>query len=76
MKYHEMDQAMQKCRNWKVMPANCLAPIRKWAYKKKQQQNKEEAFQDGDSTGKTRHCLSSYIYFELEKLCDLFAMIW
>ena len=30
------------------MPANYLAPISKWAYKKAQQQNKEEAFQDGE----------------------------
>ena len=58
MKYHELDQAIQKCRNWKVMAANCLAPINKCAYKKAQQQNKE-AFQDGDSTDKIRHCLSS-----------------
>ena len=57
MKYHELDQAMQTCRNRKVIPANCLAPISKCALKKVQ--NKEEAFQDGDITGKTHHCLSS-----------------
>ena len=35
MKYHELDQAMQKCRSWKVLPANCLVPISKCAYKKR-----------------------------------------
>ena len=30
------------------MPANCLAPISKCTYKKAQQQNKKEAFRDGD----------------------------
>ena len=43
------------------MPANCLAPISKCAYQKARQQNKEEAFQDGNITGKTHHCLSSEI---------------
>ena len=42
------------------MPANCLAPIIKCAYKKKaQQQIKEEAFQDGDFLQKVHQYLSS-----------------
>ena len=41
------------------MPANCLAPIIKCAYKKAQQQIKEEAFQDGDFTQKAHQYLSS-----------------
>ena len=41
------------------MPANCLAPITKCAYKKEQQQIKEEAFQDGDFTQKAHQYLSS-----------------
>ena len=41
------------------MPANCLAPITKYAYKKVQQQIKEEAFQDGDFTQKAHQYLSS-----------------
>ena len=42
------------------MPANCLAPITKCAYKKAQQQIKEEAFQDGDFTQKAHQYLSSW----------------
>ena len=41
------------------MPANCLAPIIKCAYKKVQQQIKEEAFQDGDFLQKVHQYLSS-----------------
>ena len=41
------------------MPANCLAPIIKCAYKKAQQQIKEEAFQDGDFLQKVHQYLSS-----------------
>ena len=41
------------------MPAICLAPITKCAYKKEQQQIKEEAFQDGDFTQKAHQDLSS-----------------
>ena len=41
------------------MPANFLAPITKCAYKKAQQQIKEEAFQDGDFTQKAYQYLSS-----------------
>ena len=41
------------------MPANCLAPIVKCAYKKPQQQIKEEAFQDGDFLQKVHQYLSS-----------------
>ena len=41
------------------MPANCLVPITKCAYKKVQQQIKEEAFQDGDFTQKAHQYLSS-----------------
>ena len=41
------------------MPANCLAPITKCAYKKPQQQIKEEAFQDGDFIQKAYQYLSS-----------------
>ena len=41
------------------MPANYLAPITKCAYKKEQQQIKEEAFQDGDFTQKAHQYLSS-----------------
>ena len=59
MKYHKLDKSMQKYRNWKVMPANCLAPIIKCAYKKAQQQIKEEAFQDGDFLQKVHQYLSS-----------------
>ena len=39
------------------MPANCLAPIIKCAYKKAQQQIKEEAFQDGDFLQKVHQYL-------------------
>ena len=59
MKYHKLDKSMQKCRNWKVMPANCLAPIIKCAYKEAQQQIKEETFQDGDFLQKVHQYLSS-----------------
>ena len=41
------------------MLANCLAPITKCAYKKEQQQIKEEAFQDGDFTQKAHQYLAS-----------------
>ena len=41
------------------MQANCLAPMTKCAYKKAQQQIKEEAFQDGDFTQKAHQYLSS-----------------
>ena len=41
------------------MPANCLAPISKCAYKKVQQQNKEEAFQDGNFSEKSLQYLST-----------------
>ena len=41
------------------MPANCLAPISKCGYKKAQQQNKEEAFQDGDFALKRCQYLST-----------------
>ena len=41
------------------MPANCLAPIIKCAYKKAQQQIKEEAYQDGDFLQKVHQYLSS-----------------
>ena len=41
------------------MPAICLAPITKCAYKKTQQQIKEETFQDGDFTQKAHQYLSS-----------------
>ena len=41
------------------MPANCLAPVTKCAYKKAQQQIKEEAFQNGDFTQKAHQYLSS-----------------
>ena len=41
------------------MPVNCLAPITKCAYKKEQQQIKEEAFQDGDFIQKAHQYLSS-----------------
>ena len=41
------------------MPANCLTPIIKCAYKKAQQQIKEEAFQDGDFLQKVHQYLSS-----------------
>ena len=41
------------------MPANYLTPIIKCAYKKAQQQNKEEAFQDGDFLQKVHQYLSS-----------------
>ena len=53
MNYHELDQAMHR-----VMAANYLVPISKCAYKNVRQQSKE-AFQDGNSTGKICHCLSS-----------------
>ena len=59
MKYHKLDKSMQKCKNWKVMPGNCLTPIIKCAYKKAQQQIKEEAFQDGDFLQKVHQYLSS-----------------
>ena len=41
------------------MPANCSVPIIKCAYKKAQQQIKEEAFQDGDFLQKVHQYLSS-----------------
>ena len=41
-----------------VLGPSLVAPISKCTYKKGRQQYKEEAFQDGDFTGKTRHCLS------------------
>ena len=41
------------------MPANCLVLITKSAYKKAQQQIKEEAFQDGDFIQKVHQYLSS-----------------
>ena len=41
------------------MLAYCLAPIIKCAYKKAQQQIKEEAFQDGDFLQKVHQYLSS-----------------
>ena len=68
MKYHKLDKSMQKCRNWKVMPANCLAPIIKCTYKKAQQQIKEEAFQDGDFLQKVHQYLSSPDVLENWKL--------
>ena len=49
------------------MPANCLAPITKCAYKKVQQQIKEEAFQDGDFTQKAHQYLSSPDVLENKK---------
>ena len=55
------------------MLADSLAPISMCAYKNVQQQNKEEAFQDGDSTGKTRHCLSCETAGELALFVNFFC---
>ena len=54
------------------MPANCLAPIIKCAYKKAQQQIKEEAFQDGDFLQKVHQYLSSPDVLE-NTLCALLS---
>ena len=52
------------------MPANCLTPIIKCAYKKSQQQIKEEAFQDGDFLQKVHQYLSSPDVLEnIKKRC-------
>ena len=57
------------------MPANCLAPIIKCAYKKAQQQIKEEAFQDGDFLQKVHQYLSSPDVLENKKT-DFEAVIF